>query len=148
MSMFDKLRDKRFIAANTLAGLSLAALSGCGTIGDSSPESRIDRSYSQAFIDKDDTECFPETINHPSAIYDLKDALMTNEKLDIDQLHGAYNAGSNIQTILTAMHEQEGHSTDSTGNYHIQPGDTYEYCVNDDTGEIQPGNPADFSVIG
>lgn len=148
MSTFDILRNPRFIAANTLVGLSFAALQGCGALSEASPQERINSSYNQSFIDQDGTECFSETVNHPSVIRDLQEALKTNEKLDIDQLHGARNSAGKINTILAAIHEMASHPTNTHGNYPVQPGDTYEYCVNEESGEIQPGDPTHFSVIG
>lgn len=148
MSTFDILRNPRLIAANTLVGLSFAALQGCGVVGDMSPDTRIDNSYSQDFIDKDGTVCFPdEVVDHPAIQTDLIAALKTNEKLAIDQLHGAYSSAGNINTILSAKHEKNGDPTDKYGYNPVRLGDTYEYCVNEETGEIQPGNPDNFAII-
>lgn len=141
------LRNPRFIAANTLVGLSFAALQGCGAVNDISPEERIDRSYSHAFINEEGTECFPETVDHSAVQTDLIDALKTNEKFDIDQLHGAFNSAGNINTILSAMHEKDGDPTDQYGHHPVQLGDTYEYCVNKKSGEIQPGDPDNFTTV-
>lgn len=142
--MIDILRNPRFIAANTLAGLTLAATSGCG-VSEQSFQDRIDASYSESFVNDPDTSCYEGIVDHTSIQKDLLDELQQRPWLDVDTLNGAYASAGNINTILEALHESAGAPKTSTGNYAVQPGDVYEFCVKDDT--IGAGNPMKFSSI-
>ena len=143
--MIEIIKNRRFIAANVLAGLTLAATSGCFATEEQSLQEKIDASYDSEFVDHPESICYDGIIDHPSAQEDLLDELQQRSWLDVDSLSGAYAAAGNINTILEALHESGDASESSNGNYPIQPGDTYEFCIKDNT--VGAGHPTRFTSI-